>query len=273
MRPRSIFMAKLFGCSFVSLAGFVASPAQANVCFASVPVSCAVSSVTGFNASNQRIISNVIDPDTDTAFGPATASSFGADGAFSGSAFAFAAPGLLRATVISVAPTPPGDGFISARAGAQFVDEGTVNSTTFTGTVTIPLTYQITGTHFGNGGLGPDPGGLSVGLQFFSLSGIYDLTFTVGVPVDFLAFINVFADSSSALGGTDTSGADYGNSVHVYFDVPQGYTFDTLSGHDYSSPGVGGVPEPSTWAMMILGFAGVGFVAYRHKSNMAWRVA
>jgi hypothetical protein len=27
------------------------------------------------------------------------------------------------------------------------------------------------------------------------------------------------------------------------------------------------VPEPSTWAMMILGFAGVGFVAYRRKSK------
>ena len=25
------------------------------------------------------------------------------------------------------------------------------------------------------------------------------------------------------------------------------------------------VPEPSTWAMMILGFAGVGFMAYRRK--------
>jgi PEP-CTERM motif len=29
------------------------------------------------------------------------------------------------------------------------------------------------------------------------------------------------------------------------------------------------VPEPSTWAMMILGFAGVGFMAYRRKSKPA----
>jgi PEP-CTERM motif len=27
------------------------------------------------------------------------------------------------------------------------------------------------------------------------------------------------------------------------------------------------VPEPSTWAMMILGFCGVGFTAYRRKQN------
>jgi hypothetical protein len=32
------------------------------------------------------------------------------------------------------------------------------------------------------------------------------------------------------------------------------------------------VPEPSTWAMMILGFAGVGFMAYRRKNKMALNV-
>jgi PEP-CTERM motif len=32
---------------------------------------------------------------------------------------------------------------------------------------------------------------------------------------------------------------------------------------------VGAVPEPSTWAMMILGFAGVGFMAYRRRSKQA----
>jgi hypothetical protein len=34
---------------------------------------------------------------------------------------------------------------------------------------------------------------------------------------------------------------------------------------------VSAVPEPSTWAMMILGFAGVGFMAYRRKNNVAFR--
>jgi hypothetical protein len=33
------------------------------------------------------------------------------------------------------------------------------------------------------------------------------------------------------------------------------------------------VPEPSTWAMMILGFAGVGFMAYRRKSKPAFIAA
>jgi hypothetical protein len=42
---------------------------------------------------------------------------------------------------------------------------------------------------------------------------------------------------------------------------------------------VSGVPEPSTWSMMIVGFLGVGFIAYRRKNGhvlaasgpMVWR--
>jgi hypothetical protein len=36
---------------------------------------------------------------------------------------------------------------------------------------------------------------------------------------------------------------------------------------------VAAVPEPSTWAMMILGFAGIGFMAYRRKSKSALMAA
>jgi PEP-CTERM motif len=32
---------------------------------------------------------------------------------------------------------------------------------------------------------------------------------------------------------------------------------------------VGGVPEPSTWAMLLLGFAGLGFAAYRRAGQQA----
>jgi PEP-CTERM motif len=35
----------------------------------------------------------------------------------------------------------------------------------------------------------------------------------------------------------------------------------------------GAVPEPATWAMMILGFVGVGFMAYRRKNRIAFRFA
>jgi hypothetical protein len=46
-------------------------------------------------------------------------------------------------------------------------------------------------------------------------------------------------------------------------------------GKQFTFDGVGiapGVPEPATWAMMILGFLGVGFVAYRGKSAPRLRI-
>jgi hypothetical protein len=33
------------------------------------------------------------------------------------------------------------------------------------------------------------------------------------------------------------------------------------------------VPEPATWAMMILGFVGVGFMGYRRQSKPTFRFA
>ncbi len=42
---------------------------------------------------------------------------------------------------------------------------------------------------------------------------------------------------------------------------------------DDLSVSVAAVPEPSTWAMMILGFAGVGFMAYRRRKGSALRLA
>ena len=45
-----------------------------------------------------------------------------------------------------------------------------------------------------------------------------------------------------------------------------GIGFDNLK-HDVASTINPAVPEPSTWAMMILGFAGVGLMAYRRKSK------
>jgi PEP-CTERM motif-containing protein len=34
-----------------------------------------------------------------------------------------------------------------------------------------------------------------------------------------------------------------------------------------------GVPEPATWAMIVLGFLGVGFMAYRRKAGSNFRIA
>jgi hypothetical protein len=46
-----------------------------------------------------------------------------------------------------------------------------------------------------------------------------------------------------------------------------------LSGTVLNAAVTSAVPEPSTWAMMILGFTGIGFMAYRRKSKPALMAA
>lgn len=70
----------------------------------------------------------------------------------------------------------------------------------------------------------------------------------------------------------------------VYLDTYGGGTYDlqrtqnspifTAATYSISGPTVvAGVPETSTWVMMILGFAGIGFLTYRRKSLIALRTA
>ena len=75
------------------------------------------------------------------------------------------------------------------------------------------------------------------------------------------------------------------NPSHVYsFDLDTGSAvltqlhFGVSDGNFADNSGsftieVSAVPEPSTWAMMILGFAGLGFMAYRRKNKMALNAA
>ena len=47
------------------------------------------------------------------------------------------------------------------------------------------------------------------------------------------------------------------------------YYGDNSGTQQLSVSTVSAVPEPSTWAMMILGFAGLGFLAYRRNNQAA----
>jgi len=57
--------------------------------------------------------------------------------------------------------------------------------------------------------------------------------------------------------------------VDLTFTLPTGFIELAWTGA-YTPPSyVGAVPEPSTWAMMALGFAGLGFMAYRRRKQLA----
>jgi len=53
--------------------------------------------------------------------------------------------------------------------------------------------------------------------------------------------------------------------LHADADFLTG-TFSNISTAS-SAPPISAIPEPSTWAMMILGFVGVGFMAYRRRNQ------
>jgi len=70
---------------------------------------------------------------------------------------------------------------------------------------------------------------------------------------------------------TTTPGAEYVYQFMLYNDLatadvanPSGVLVTTTAS---------AAPEPSTWAMMILGFCGLGFMAYRRKSKTALMAA
>jgi hypothetical protein len=76
-----------------------------------------------------------------------------------------------------------------------------------------------------------------------------------------------FDESSHLLSGTN------GSFYFYYFQrdhIPNDGGDNVLL---HNVAGVSAVPEPSTWAMMILGFAGVGFMTYRRKSLSGLRLA
>jgi hypothetical protein len=74
-------------------------------------------------------------------------------------------------------------------------------------------------------------------------------------------------------GATTVGYADNGNQVNITLDAAAISDLFASEGHQFAIGGAlaaaPSAPEPSTWAMMILGFAGIGLMAYRRKSKPA----
>ena len=137
------------------------------------------------------------------------------------------------------------DHFGSAYDGFQYAIEGSNNGTTWT-----PLFDALTVSGAG---------------EPFTLG-----TFTGTAP----SMVNNVLTPGAGPGGTVGYIADFsfGTAYRIYAFGPS--TEAVNSGNlDQELSAVGGVPELSTWGMMILGFAGIGFLAYRRKSKPALMAA
>jgi hypothetical protein len=120
-----------------------------------------------------------------------------------------------------------------------------------------------------------DPSNVATGIKtVFGLSPLVALTLTLndetGIP-------------SNSFTANDPTGfnfvAIHNAQAELIFEYTTTQTTFDLSGYGsafsnarfYSASGgpfpVGPIPEPSTWAMLLLGFAGIGFMAYRRKSK------
>jgi hypothetical protein len=78
--------------------------------------------------------------------------------------------------------------------------------------------------------------------------------------------------SSSVYTGPTSDSSDM-----VSYNGYNDYLIDTNASNSgggiWVEDGVAAVPEPSTWAMLLIGFAAMGFVAYRRKSKPALMAA
>jgi hypothetical protein len=76
------------------------------------------------------------------------------------------------------------------------------------------------------------------------------------------------SQSDITLTGTDDTYSYY----FIGLKAPEGTHNVVLAKIDATFTPAANVPEPSTWAMLILGFFGIGFVAYRQKGAPALRL-
>jgi hypothetical protein len=95
---------------------------------------------------------------------------------------------------------------------------------------------------------------------------------------------------STSVTGLDITSIPANELLRLSFQDALGNVPDTISHVDFRNGSIGdgnvfsfsatgtatplsAVPEPSTWAMMILGFAGIGILAYRRKNKIALSAA
>jgi outer membrane lipase/esterase len=93
-----------------------------------------------------------------------------------------------------------------------------------------------------------------------SIFDIYGLGTTIAANPGAFGLVNVTDACGAPSNACDPATAEYWDGIHP-----------TAAAHMLIADAflAEAVPEPSTWAMLLLGFAGVGFMAYRRKSKSA----
>jgi hypothetical protein len=149
--------------------------------------------------------------------------------------------------------------FGAAILGANYASNGGGESDIYTATSTIDFVY---GGDLTLGLIGDQQSGFTGGagfesIEFTVLAGattILNQTFSSLAAAD-----SFFDDQVINLGSSYGPGVDLTFTYTLAADGPGGYGLDFVVG--------GAVPEPSTWAMTLVGFAGLGFAGYRARKR------
>jgi hypothetical protein len=175
---------------------------------------------------------------------------------------AYAATWIRGASHVGSALLGPRDAvFGTALLGVNTPSDGGGESYTYSAASTFDFAYG---------------GDLELGLiadqesGFVGGAGFQSMEFTIeanGVEILDTTFRSVAIAESFFHDDVIDLGSDFGPNFDLTFgytlvaDGPGGFAFDFALG--------GAVPEPSTWAMMLVGFAGLGFAGYRSTRRQA----
>lgn len=209
---------------------------------------------------------------------------------------------IAAAALLSLAATQASAAVVYDGASTAFVDTGTFND--IAGPYPQVLTsYSNSGFTFTNSSintsnaliLNPGSSNNSVGAEplgdttpYLSVLNNGSVTVTLAAPADHLSFfvgsldaLNVITfntgDSftgAQLLGLSDT-GCQTDPACNRFISFSGDFTSFTLTSGVNSfevDSFTTAVPEASTWAMMVLGFLGVGFLAYRRKTAVSFRM-
>jgi len=211
---------------------------------------------------------------------------------------------IFALAVLAVFAQAPAHAVTYGGAFGAFSDEGagfnaatsaTINSSyneagfTFTGSGSTLILNPVTA-----GGQGAEPFGDTTNFLSVVAGGSEHVVIT-GAPAGQVSFFWGSVDTYNTItfnDGTSFTGAQIiglsptgcqtsslCNAFVTFIAGPGGITsFDLTSSSnafevDSFTTQVRGVPEASTWAMIILGFMGVGFMAYRRKGRSTFRFA
>jgi PEP-CTERM motif len=137
-------------------------------------------------------------------------------------------------------------------SGVSFSDGGTASGTLTFGVIVLPSDVELTA---------------------------YNIVTTTGSVLSGNTYQGTTAQFVSSVGFDLSANSEL---LHLNFSALSLDSPSSLSGYEFvggnfrtitSGSITASIPEPSTWAMLLLGFAGLGFMAYRRKSKPALMAA